>query len=193
MWILPTKKPNVEAGDLYDGRVCAAVQAAVAASRFTADVAVARLGSKCGVKVSRVRLRRKKGYCGAHPGPCLVGGRRHTVASYLEGNDWIGFNHLVNDALDRLGAEWDFFSFNRESLTPRYFARRGRRRRVAYPYEYHPSGRFAHWTQGGDDCFEDYCGKPPPEVAGLRDGTPGYACTTLEQEEVFRADEEAAV
>lgn len=166
----------------------------IAGSRFTVRVEVAFLrGTKRGLKISEVRLRNKKDYCGAHPGPCLVTGKKHIRAAYLEGLDWVGFNALVNDTLDATSTEATVFTYNRESRETRYFVRRGRLRRVRYPYEYAVSGRFAHWTQGGDLAFEDHCGKPPPEIdySATLNGTPGYPCYTLTEEAKYREQEEA--
>lgn len=161
---------------------------AVEKSRFRATVEIDDHKGKTGVKVSVVRLRRRKGYCGAHPGPCLVNRGRHPVNSILEGLDWVGFNHLINDVLDALGVDCNVFTYNRESLTSKYMIRRGRERRVGYPFEYR--GDFAHWTQGHDFDFEDHCGKPSPEVdpSILDSGTPGLPCYTLEEEDRLREE-----
>lgn len=157
------------------------------ASRFTArlDLDTHRKTQR-GVKITCVRLRNKKDYCGEHPGPCFAGGR-HTTSRYLEGLDWIGFNGMINDMLDKLSADCHVFSFNRESLVSKYYVRKGRRRRVAYPFSYR--GQFAHWTQSDHD-FEDYCGKPPPLLgpAVLDQGTPGLACHTPEAETLLKAE-----
>lgn len=172
-----------------DERVASLVVGVMRLSRFKATVRQDRRG----VHISCVRLKRAKPYCGQHPGPCLAFGRRHIKATYLEGLDWVGWNNLINDALDRHAIEADVWSYNRESLEHRYFVRRGRQRRVSYPFEYRSN--FAHWTQGGDNCFADYCGKEPPDpdiaLEGL-DGTPGYPCYSLEEEDKYRAKEAEA-
>lgn len=184
MWLIPKDKTLV-----YPLK--ASLDVMLAASRFTACVTVASLRrTEIGLKIKTVRLRNAKDYCGAHPGPCQVTGKKHTKAKYLEGLDWVGFNAMINDLLDATTVNAVVFSFNRESLTPKYYVRRGYLRRVAYPYEY--SGRFAHWTQGGDPAFENHCGKPSPKLedAVLSDGTPGYPCYTLLEEATYRGEEE---
>lgn len=190
MWIIPNDSTNL--GDLKW-----LLDKKIQGSRFTATTEVANLSpQRRGIKIECVRLRRKKDYCGAHPGPCLVNGRKHMRASYLEGLDWVGFNALLNDLLDEHKVDATVFSYNRESITPgRYYIRRGKRRRVGYPYDV-LGGRFAHWTQTKedlDDLFEDYSGKAPPPIEdtlGGLDGTPGYACYTLEEEDRFRAEDQ---
>lgn len=190
MWILCNDDTSLE---VLKHRLDAKLKA----SRFTARTSLEKSSpNRPGIKIECIRLRRKKDYCGAHPGPCLVGGRRHTRAFYLEGLDWVGFNALLNDLLDANAVDAHVFSFNREAIiSGRYYIRRGRRRRTAYPYAVR-GGRFAHWTQTKDDLehlFEDFCGKDPPDMedalAGL-DGTPGYACYTLEEEDKLRAEDE---
>lgn len=184
MWLMPKNESLVHL-------IKYALDSKLAVSRFTACVTVASLRkTKVGLKIETVRLRNAKDYCGAHPGPCQVTGKKHMKAKYLEGLDWVGFNALLNDLLDATTVNAVVFSFNRESLTPKYYIRRGYFRRVAYPYEYRD--RFAHWTQGGDWAFENHCGKPSPKLedAILTDGTPGYPCYTLEEEAVYRGKEE---
>jgi hypothetical protein len=167
-------------------------------SRFHAHVELGTLGKKDrGVKITCVRLKRRKPYCGAHPGPCLNTGRRHSNATFLEGLDWVGFNALLNDLLDAHSVNADVFSYNRETLKGgKYFVRVGRTRRVRYPYDV--KDRFAHWTQDRHDLtlyFVDRCGKAPPpidEALALLDGTPGYPCYTLDEEDKYRAQEAEA-
>lgn len=187
MWI----RPN---GDLSPAVVHRLVLAKMQLSRFTCRMDTERMGKTdrtMGVKLTTIRLKRKKPYCGAHPGPCLNTFRRHSNSHYLEGLDWVGFNDMLNDALDEVSADCTVFSYNRESLvTGRYFIRRGRLRRVGYPFSYR--GNFAHWLQGDFVAdFEDHCGKPPPPVSWhTKDaGTPGYPCYSITEEEKYRAEE----
>lgn len=188
MWMFPKDKSE----DLH--ALASLVRLTVAGSRFTADVTVQKMRFHYGVKIEYVRLRNKKPYCGAHPGPCLLG-RKERVMSCLEGLDWVGFNAMLNDALDAKHKNVDVFSFNREAVVRggRYFIRRGTQRRTAYPYTYRDM--FASWTQDSgafETDFADYCGKKaPPDFKGLEiDGTPGYPCYTLAEEEKYRAEEE---
>lgn len=190
MWIIP--KDNTSPAHVAD-----LVRRAIEGSRFRADVELDALRRVPGVKISCIRLRRRKDYCGAHPGPCLVGFRRHMTSTYLEGLDWVGWNALLNDTLDVVKANCHVFSFNREAvISGPYYIRHGRLRRVWYPYAYRD--RFAHWTQTKDDlvdpnCFADHCGKKPPSLERILlnlDGTPGYPCYTLTEEDKHRAQEE---
>lgn len=145
-----------------------------------------KLGSRWGLKMTCVRLRRAKPYCGAHAGPCVVTGRRHPVTTFLEGLDWVAFFHVLNNTLDRRRVECDVFTFNREAPgCSRYYLRLGRLRRVRYPYGFDRGG---HWTQDDYDfqtCFADHCGRRAPpmlDAALARSGTPGLPCTTPRQE-----------
>lgn len=192
MWIIPKDETSPE-------RLRALVADKMRLSRFHAHLETGVLGKNThGLKITCVRLKRSKDYCGAHPGPCQTfGGRKHIKARFLEGLDWVGFNALLNDLLDAHKVAADVFSYNREMLkSVKYFVRVGRRRRTAYPYDV--VARFAHWTQTQEDfeiCFDDFCGKPPPPVdAALEglDGTPGYPCYTLEEEDRHRAEEAEA-
>lgn len=166
---------------------------AVVASRFTADLEVfysQRIGNS--VKITTVRVRRKA-YCGAHPGPCRAGGIRGIKrATYLEGMDWVGFAALVNDVLDANDHVGNVFSFNRESLCPKYYLRFKGRRRVEFPWA--DNGRFAHWVQGETrdvpcSVFRDCRGKVGTPVYedpyGELEGTPGYPGYGVRGEELW--------
>lgn len=87
-------------------------------SRFTVRADLEHLSkTQPGVKVTEVRLRNAKHFCGQHPGPCPVlfgGPRPHRKHKFLEGLDWVGFNQMFNDLMDRKKIDCDFFSYNRE-------------------------------------------------------------------------------
>lgn len=193
MWILPTRSRVTKPLDL--GKVQVKLYHAIRASRFTADLEQACLGNKLGLKISTVRLKNKKSYCGAHPGPCPVeGGRRHRTGRWLEGADWVGFNALLNDVLDDMNAEAIVFSFNTESRGgSRYYIRRGAERRCNYPAVSNFTGfrTFTHWVDGGDECFVDCRGRKPP-APDFPEGTPGIPVYTL-KEEAKRSKEHAHV
>lgn len=185
MWLIPK-------GDLSPQHLLDVITKKMHLSRFTAHLELGKLGKNTpGVKVSCVRLKRRKPYCGQHPGPCVATFRRHANHLFLEGLDWVGFNALVNDTLDELNADCDFFSYNRESwVSGKYHIRIGTRRRVGYPFSYR--GNFALWDQGDTQTdFVDHRGKPHPEVPWhIKDaGTPGYPCYSITEEEVYRANE----
>lgn len=198
MWAIPKEAaPELVRGLILDK---------LTLSRFHARVELDSMsGGTRGVKISVVRLKRRSThYCGQHPGPCVVQPgirRRGKNGSYfLEGLDWVGFNALVNDALDARSVSADVFSYNRESWDKKYFIRRGTTRRVKYPFEskgiripmaYGPheyTNPIAGWVQGGKDCFEDFCGRecPPPDEHTFPEGTPGIPAYTLEAEDRLR-------
>jgi len=185
MWLLPSDNASLE-------MITYRVKETIEKSRFSAVLETGRVRYRPGLKVSYVRVRTKKSYCGAHPGPCQALGipRRIKRATFLEGLDWVGFNAMLNDVLDDMSADCDVFSYNRESINlGRYYIRKDRRRRMAYPFAF--ADRFAHWTQTKQDLFdlfEDHCGKPHPPISDSLDGlegTPGYPCYTLEEEVKF--------
>lgn len=58
------------------------------------------------VKLSKIRLKTSKDYCGNHAGPCQIKGvHRDKKANFLEGSDWVAFNDGINDLLDKLKVE----------------------------------------------------------------------------------------
>lgn len=113
-----------------------------------------------GFTVTRVRLTVKKEYCGQHPGVCLVnplfGQRKKMKATYLEWNDWVEFNGLVNDVLDELRLDADVWSRPMET-TGRMWMRKGKARRLRYDHtEQYQPGRFLPlriWNHGSKDQF----------------------------------------
>ncbi len=174
-----------------------AVRSWLVDSRFTADVHVecsTRLGRT--VKIEHIRLRVKKGYCGAHPGPCqtdLFFDRPHMVAHYLEGSDWIGYDEGINDLLDRLEIDANVWTYNQESTSGRYYIRKGRRRRLVYGMVTRNDGirTFNHWERvATKDEYADYCGKIAPR-AEYPSGTPGSADWRPDLEEVYVEQAEA--
>lgn len=107
-------------------------------SRFRFDVAyddvrVKGRHRRC-LRLRRIRLLQAKDYCGQHAGPCPLRGVPHKNprATYLEGGDWVAFDDMINDVLDRHRIEADVWSVGREFVKP-YYIRRGRMRRTAYP------------------------------------------------------------
>ncbi len=145
----------------------------IASSRFTAGVRHGKRDGQIeiGWKECGVRLRNKKGYCGNHAGPCRLGGGRHAKARYLEGSDWIGWNDMINDILDRL-----YISANvKNSLL---IIRKGRKRRL----EYWSVDNGGEWNKDElDECYDDYCGQEPP-ITEFPEGTPGIASYRLDAE-----------
>lgn len=125
------------------------------------------------LRIVGVRLKRKKFYCGQHAGPCRnTIRRRHPLASYLEGADFVGFNDMLNDLCDKYSIEADIWS-TRESLG-RLYLRRGRSRCVYYECDY-ITGRHWHANKNVSTSFTDHHFgiKTPAERSEFTDGTPG--------------------
>lgn len=127
-------------------------------SRFTLD---STYEGDTTIKLSNIRLRTPKPYCGNHAGPCVVGRPgRHRRARYLEGRDWVDFNDLINDVLDRLNVSarvWTSICVIRE----------GRDRRIDYDSS---EGRQGEWDKRGE--MANYCGREAPRST-YPAGTPG--------------------
>lgn len=118
-----------------------AIRKYIARSRFTCAFYHERCPAKLGgwaVRLQMVRLRVPKDYCGQHPGPCPVrfgGSPPHRHTRFLEGADWVAFDDMVNDALDRARVAAEVWSKGQEFLS-RFFIRHGESRRVEYPADY---------------------------------------------------------
>jgi hypothetical protein len=136
----------------------------IAPSRFVCRV---RVLDRRTIRLETVRLFAAKYYCGNHPGPCRPGGPRHRRRVYLEGADWVAFNDLVNDVLDRLGVS--------ANVGSHIAVRRGRRRRVIYDaFMPDPSLGVAIWEQIGDPSdYADHCGRRDAPPGRFPAGTPG--------------------
>lgn len=164
-----------------------AIREAIAASRFRADVSqeTNRWGQI--IRIDYVRRRSYRDYCGQHPNGCVVANKPHTRERLLEGADWVGFNDGLNDALDRLAADIDVWSYNREaSPGGRYFIRKGLERRVEYAsHEVHFFGRFGFlWDRDG--LHQNWIGHEAPR-SEFPDDTPGIPCWSREDEERMAA------
>ncbi len=159
-------------------KVVKAIKAKLEESRFTADVfEMNHHQHRLVIRLENIRLVDKKDYCGAHPNECQVN-RPHKTTRYLEGGDWIGWNDMLNDVLDRMKMDADAWSYNRESRGGgKYPIRLGLCRRTNYESEMVCQwGRtFFHWDSAVNaDDFTNYCGKKAPRST-YPDGTPGLA------------------
>ncbi len=111
------------------------------------------------IEISRVRLKIAKPYCGQHAGPCQLSNKPKPNSTFLEWEDWVRFNNLMNDICDELKLEATIWSVPRERLDvgKRMFVRRDRRRRVAYD-TVPVTGRFGRtdyiWNHGTSDQFK---------------------------------------
>jgi hypothetical protein len=111
--------------------------------------------------VQQVRLTQAKEYCGQHPGECVVipgFQRKKKRMRYLEWDDWIQFNNLVNDVLDKGRVKAEVWSTPMENLDKgkKFWIRKGLLRRVKYDYREVPTGGvpIRIWNTGSPDQFE---------------------------------------
>jgi hypothetical protein len=152
--------------DIASNDIAWAIQGRIANSRFTAEVETMRRA----VKILKVRLRKKKLYCGNHPKACEApGGGKHKRLDYLEGADWVEFNDLINDVLDKLNVECSV-------ATSQCILRKGRRRRVEYEAnEQFPNGTWKWDMDGPDFHYVDNCGNTEVDkvLSKFPFGTPG--------------------
>lgn len=147
--------------------IAVAIRKKLRNSRFTALVEV------CGsrrpwVKITEVRLKKKKSYCGNHPGACqLVFGKKDKILPYLEGADWVDFNDRINDVLDRLGV-------SAYVDTAVCVIRKGTLRRTEYLQRERGSGLGNDdWARDAPaDRWEEHLGKKAPR-SEFPMGTPG--------------------
>lgn len=106
----------------------------------------------------KVRLTAPKPYCGQHPGECAVGGPRRK-GTWLEWDDWVDFNDLVNDVLDGLRACAEVYSIPPETMDKgkKFYVRRGRARRTRWEWHERATGYgvpIRVWNHGSPDQFE---------------------------------------
>ena len=108
------------------------------------------------IRVKPVRLINKKPYCGNHPGPCELDGKKKPKATFLEWNDWVAFHSLVNKALNRFRANANVWSTPMD-VRGKMWIRKGTQARQRYDYseELSSYGRVIRvWNQGTSDQFE---------------------------------------
>lgn len=147
-------------------------------SRFTLNIRYEEKGVrkvKRIIKLTQIRLKESKRYCGSHPYACdIEQGRK---SKFLEGADWVEFNDLLNDVFDLHEVSADISS----SVCK---IRKGRKRRM--DYDGHPervgNRVFYEWDKDTDeDYYEDWCGKIAPNST-FPEGTPGiYSRTAYER------------
>lgn len=109
------------------------------------------------IKVECVRLAQAKPYCGQHPGVCEFPNRPRPRMKYLEWDDWVEFNTLVNAGLDALEVAGDMWSNPREAIDKgaKMWLRRAGKTRQRYDYEttYMHGRPFQTWNHGSQDQF----------------------------------------
>lgn len=128
-------------------------------SRFTVEIC--RVKKK--IYLGNIRLKESKGYCGNHAGPCRFTGGKHRKLKYLEGADWVAFNDMINNMLDKLQIKC-----NAGSSTCNI--RKGFARRINYT----STDRDGEWCKKGEASdYEVFVGKKAPRST-YPEGTPGY-------------------
>lgn len=142
--------------------VFTALRDALFASRFSASMT--EEGNRT-IKISNVRLRQSKPYCGNHPNACEIGGV-DKKARFLEGADWVEFNDLLNDVLDKMGVDANVSSVS-------CVIRKGTMRRIHYGS--HRLFNQMQWVKDGDpEDYQGYVGcEFPAPASTFPEGTPG--------------------
>jgi hypothetical protein len=132
----------------------------------------------------KVRLKKAKPYCGQHSGECQIGPfgeRQKRSGSWLEWDDWVQFNDLVNDVLDGLRACAEVWSVPPEKMDKgkKFYVRRGRARRVRWDWEEQQTpGQWQAlriWNHGSPDQFAETTTTAPEKLA--RDLSSGKTIT----------------
>lgn len=141
-------------------------------SRFTARIE----SNHNKITIHNVRLKQSKHYCGNHPFACPVRPfeKPHKKLIYLEGADWVAFNDMINDVLDRLFISADV----RSSLV---IIRKDKRRCVYY-WGHLLNAFNNEWNKEGE-FYEDWMGRKAPR-SRFPKGTPGipeYLMGAVEQ------------
>ena len=128
--------------------------------RFRATLIVGhKYGILPSIVIKPVRLVKAKEYCGNHPGECVIpphGSKKKHVATYLEWEDWVAFNGMVNRVLNRFRANADVWSTPAD-VRGKMWVRKGLKARKRYDWEdkFLP-GRSVPvrvWNQGDDSQF----------------------------------------
>ncbi len=146
------------AADANFTEVLAKLTALTPEYRFRADTVLVtvRKVEYRDIQLTHIRLVEAKPYCGQHPGECALGGPKRR-GKWLEWDNWVAFNGLVNDALDALGVSADVWSRppERMDVGRKMWVRRGVRRRYQYDwYTDYIGGREVRvWNHGSDDQF----------------------------------------
>lgn len=137
---------------------------AINRSRFTATL----IQIKHGFEIGTVRLRQSKDYCGNHPLPCPVrpyqAHKPHIHSKCLEGADWVAFNDMLNDVLDKLRVSANVASSH-------VIIRKGEKRCTVYMSQPLGNGIDNEW-QRDSGCFENKMGMKSPR-SDYPTGTPG--------------------
>ncbi len=134
-----------------------ALRTEIRASRFNAVVFEDRRGV---LQIGNVRLNQKKPYCGNHPAACERGSA-HRKGAWLEGLDWVSWNDMLNDVMDRLNV-------SARVASSQVVIRKGKERCVNYSQD---AAHLDLWKKDSGR-FEDWCGRKAPR-SHYPEGTPG--------------------
>jgi hypothetical protein len=113
------------------------------------------------VCLRNIRLTKSKPYCGQHPGECVIERKKPKLA-FLEWDDWIAFNDLVNDVLDEMKVHAEVWSRPHEPALrgqsrKRFWIRKAGRRRVHWDWEEEPMpfgpNVIRRWDMGSEGQF----------------------------------------
>lgn len=112
------------------------------------------------IRIRRVRLTKKKPYCGQHFGECVVnpflGPRKKPSATYLEWNDWVAFHKLVNTVLNKYKTDANVWTNPMEGGVSKMWIRRGTKARLKWDVTetFNNYGRRIQiWNEGTPDQF----------------------------------------
>ena len=138
-------------------------------TRFTCGAIVKQWYKRGGalIRISNIRLKESKKWCGSHPAQCDVPATRR--ATFLEGADWVEWNDRLNDLLDSMNV-----SANVRSAV--CILRKDVRRRTHYGMYYQAPLGVVQRTEWNEDedyrYYEDYRGRIAP-ASYYPEGTPG--------------------
>lgn len=117
------------------------------------------------IRISKVRLRQKKPYCGNHPGTCPLDGKKKPNSTLMEWDDWVAFHALVNRTLNKFRVHANVWSLPYD-VKGRMWIRQDTKSRIRWDYteEQHPNPMSIHgfgttpvvriWNQGTPDQFQ---------------------------------------
>jgi len=108
------------------------------------------------LKFRNIRLTERKPYCGNHPGPCVLGGKKKPNSFRMEWDDWVAFHKLVNDSLNRCWPDTDVWTLPQD-VSGRFWIRKGKFPRICFDYDEQPTTSvfpLRVWNKGTADQFE---------------------------------------
>lgn len=113
------------------------------------------------VRLQNILLGKSKPYCGQHPGPCPVDNRPKSKNTYLEWDDWVAFNNLVNGVLDKMKTEAEVWSNPRGEAAlhgqsnKTLWIRKDGKRRVRWDWEedWIAGREIRRWDMGSESQF----------------------------------------